>query len=141
MKRFIAKIFILAVLLGSLSVPLAHALPLAQAAPAHQLFAATDPLQSSKNDVCGGVGLTGGSCAGSATGVGTIIKAVITILSIVVGVAAVIMIVIGGLKYVTSGGESAATASAKNTVLYALIGLVIAGLAQVLVHYVLGNLK
>jgi len=66
-----------------------------------------------------------------------IIKTVINIISVIVGVVAVIMIVFGGLKYITSGGESSNVSSAKNTILYAIIGLVIVALAQFIVRFVL----
>lgn len=66
-----------------------------------------------------------------------IIKLVINIISVVVGVVAVVMIVFGGLKYITSGGESSNVSSAKNTILYAIIGLVVVALAQFIVRFVL----
>ncbi len=50
------------------------------------------------------------------------------------------MIIIGGFKYVTSTGDSASISSAKNTILYALVGLAVVSLAQVLVHFVLNKL-
>jgi hypothetical protein len=62
---------------------------------------------------------------------------VVQVLSFVVGAAAVIMIVVAGLKYVTSGGDSAKVGSAKSTLVYALIGLAIAVLAHLLVIFVL----
>lgn len=68
-----------------------------------------------------------------------IIPLAINIFSIVVGVIAVIMIIVGGLKYITSSGDSGNVTSAKNTILYAVIGLVIVALAQVIVRFVLGE--
>ena len=47
------------------------------------------------------------------------------------------MIVVGGLKYITSGGDSSNVTGAKNTILYAIIGLIIVALAQLLVRFVL----
>jgi hypothetical protein len=67
------------------------------------------------------------------------IASVVNIISIVVGVVAVIMIIWGGLKYITSGGESGKITSAKNTIIYALIGLVIVALAQFIVRFVLSK--
>ena len=64
----------------------------------------------------------------------------ITILDIVIGLVAVIMIVVGGLKYVLSGGDSNSANSARDTVLYAVIGLVIAVTGQVIVKFVLNRL-
>ncbi|MBA3758549.1 hypothetical protein H0X10_02865 [Candidatus Saccharibacteria bacterium] len=69
--------------------------------------------------------------------VNEIIRLVINIFSLIVGVIAVIMIIIGGLKYITSGGDSSNVSGAKNTILYAIIGLVIVALAQVIVRFVL----
>ncbi len=46
------------------------------------------------------------------------------------------MIIIGGLKYITSAGESSNVTSAKNTIMYAIIGLVIVALAQFIVRFV-----
>lgn len=66
-------------------------------------------------------------------------KNVINILSWIVGVASVVMIVIGGLKYVTSNGDSGGIASAKNTIIYAIVGLVIAIFAQAIVQFVIGK--
>jgi uncharacterized membrane protein YuzA (DUF378 family) len=56
---------------------------------------------------------------------------------LIVGMAAVIMIIVAGLKFVTANGDSSRVASARNTLIYALIGIAIAALAQVLVHFVL----
>lgn len=66
-----------------------------------------------------------------------LIKTIINVLSIVVGVVAVIMIIFGGLKYITSGGDSSNVSSAKNTIIYAIVGLVIVALAQFIVRFVL----
>jgi hypothetical protein len=77
---------------------------------------------------------------GSATKVNSLIADVINILSVVVGVVAVIMIIIGGFKYITSSGDSNNVASAKNTIIYAIVGLIIVALAQVIVRFVLGAL-
>lgn len=65
------------------------------------------------------------------------IKTIINILTAVVGVLAVIMIIIAGFRYVTSGGSDEAVKGAKNTILYAIIGLVVVALAQIIVHFVI----
>ena len=69
--------------------------------------------------------------------VNELIKQVINIISAIVGVIAVVMIIIGGFRYITSGGQPDKVTSAKNTILYGLIGLVIVALAQVIVQFVL----
>ena len=71
------------------------------------------------------------------TDVDSVIRTIINILSLIVGIVAVIMIIIGGLKYITSSGDANNISSAKNTILYAIIGLIIVALAQVIVRFVL----
>jgi hypothetical protein len=51
------------------------------------------------------------------------------------------MIIIGGFKYVVSGGSDSAVASAKNTILYALVGIIVVAVSQLIIHLVLGNIK
>lgn len=58
----------------------------------------------------------------------------------IVGIVAVIMLVIGGIKYVISGGDAKKVTDAKNTVLYAIIGLVVAFLAFAIVNFVISAL-
>ncbi len=67
------------------------------------------------------------------------IKTVINTVIYIIGIAAVIMIVIGGLRYVLSGGDSSGTKGAKDTILYAVIGLVIAILSFSIVNFVVGR--
>ncbi len=84
-----------------------------------------------------GVSQTGGDCTGTA--VPTLIGNVVNILSIIIGSVAIIMILVAGFRYITSGGEAARVSAAKNTLLYALIGVAVAALAQLLVHFVLAQ--
>jgi hypothetical protein len=65
------------------------------------------------------------------------LEAALNILSIVAAVIAVILIIIGGLKYITSQGDSGSTSSARSTIIYAVVGLIIVALAQVIVNFVL----
>ena len=58
----------------------------------------------------------------------------------VVGIIAVIMLIIGGIKYVISGGDSKKVTDAKNTILYAIIGLIIAFLSYAIVNFVISAL-
>lgn len=69
--------------------------------------------------------------------VDNLLKRVINLLSIIVGIAAVIVIIIAGLRFVTSGGSTEDTASAKSAIIYALVGLIVVALAQFIVHFVL----
>lgn len=70
------------------------------------------------------------------TSVGDVIKTIVDVLLYVLGAVAVIMIVIGGIRYTISQGDSTAITAAKNTILYAVIGLVVAILAYAIVHFV-----
>lgn len=65
------------------------------------------------------------------------IKRLLNVLSAIIGIVAVIMIIIGGFRYVTSGGKQENVTAAKNTILYAVIGLIVVALAQAIVHFVL----
>ena len=98
-------------------------------------------LSAPKDDACVGVDLTGGTCdQGDAKGkVDKAVAVAIDTFSWIVGVASVIMIIVGGFKYVTSSGDSNSVNSAKNTILYALVGLVVVALAQVIVRFVLNK--
>lgn len=74
------------------------------------------------------------------SGIGGTIKKIINFMSVLVAAIAVIMVIWGGFKYVTSGGDSNNVSSAKSTIIYALVGLVIVALAQFIVQFVLKNL-
>jgi hypothetical protein len=85
---------------------------------------------------------SGGDCGSTSGGtdqINSIITTVINIFSLVVGVVAVIMIIAGGFRYITSGGDSSKVGGAKNTIIYALIGLVVVALAQFIVQFVLNK--
>jgi ribosome-associated translation inhibitor RaiA len=73
--------------------------------------------------------------------INTKITHLINWLSAIIGIVAVIMIIFGGFKYITSGGNDTSVASAKKTILYALIGLVIVALSQLIVKFVLQNVQ
>ena len=82
-----------------------------------------------QNNTCG----TDGK---STCGIGDVIKQVINILLFIIGSLSVIMIIFGGIKYVISNGDSSQITSAKNTILYAVIGLIVALLAYAIVNFV-----
>jgi hypothetical protein len=70
-------------------------------------------------------------------GAGGIFTTIVNILLFIIGAIAVIMLIYGGIRYTTSGGASANVTAAKNTIMYAIIGLVIAFLAYAIVNWVL----
>jgi hypothetical protein len=74
------------------------------------------------------------------TRINRVIHTIVNLLSALVGVVAVIMIIVGGFRYITSGGNDTSVTSAKNTILYAIIGLVVVALAQLIVRFTLSKL-
>jgi hypothetical protein len=98
--------------------------------------------QSAKSEVCAGAGAVGGDNCAPAAGspsLTNIVAAVVNILSLAVGIAAVVMIIYAGFRYVSSGGDSGKISGAKDTLIYACVGLVIAGFAQFIVMFVLNK--
>ena len=73
-------------------------------------------------------------------GGGGVFSRIIDTLLFVIGALSVIMIIIGGLRYVTSGGNPTSVTAAKNTILYAIVGLIVAFLAYAVINFVLGSL-
>lgn len=73
-------------------------------------------------------------------GSGGIFQTIANILIFLVGAIAVIMLILGGLQYVISNGDSKRVEGAKNTILYAIIGIVVAILAYAAVAFVTGSL-
>ena len=69
----------------------------------------------------------------------TTISNIVKIFMYAVGVISVIMMIFGGFQYVTSSGDQAKVTKAKNTILYGIVGLVIAVLAYAIVSFVIGQ--
>lgn len=89
-------------------------------------------------DACEGIGLTGADCNKKSAGnsLSNVISTIINILSAIIGAVAVIMVIISGLRYVTSAGDAQKVSTAKSTLIYAIVGLVIVAVAQILVRFV-----
>ena len=68
---------------------------------------------------------------------GSLVKDAVNVILWVVGILSVIMLVWGGIKYTTSAGDTNKVTSAKNTIIYAVIGLIIAILAYAIVNFVI----
>ena len=69
-------------------------------------------------------------------------NSIITILNGVIGIIAavcVVIIVIGGVQYMTSSGDAGKVKKAKDTILYAIIGLVVCALAATIVNFVISK--
>lgn len=101
--------------------------------------ASAGPFDGSKGQACQGAQLGADGGCGGAPGntLSDRIKTVVNILSTIVGIAAIVMIIVGGLRYVTSGGDSGSISGAKNTIIYAIIGLIVVALAQFIVRFVI----
>ena len=69
-----------------------------------------------------------------------IFKTVVNILLFIIGLISVIMLIWGGIRYTTSGGNANSVTAAKNTIMYAIIGLVVAIFAYAIVNWVVGEL-
>jgi Type IV secretion system pilin len=102
--------------------------------------------QNCQDVTSGGIG-AGATCAkptNAATnlfGDGSIFNTVTNILLFLIGAISVVMLIIGGIRYVVSGGDQGAVTSAKNTILYAIIGIVVAFLAFAAVRFVTDQLQ
>jgi hypothetical protein len=126
-------------LLAALALLIIPAISIGLAQP--QPAAAVDVFQPCANaakdtDVCQSV-------AGQKKGDNPIIdtlKIAITIIATIIGIAAVIVIIISGFSMVTSGGNSEDVAKARNHIIYALVGLIVAVLAETMVAFVLNKL-
>jgi hypothetical protein len=68
-----------------------------------------------------------------------IFTTITNVMLFIVGAISVIMVVIGGLRYVVSGGNSSNVTTAKNTILYAVVGLIIAIMAYAVINFVIGS--
>jgi len=119
------------------------------AAFAFALVAVFTPLAPAANaQTCADDTYTIGNGIDCAQGTGTpdtlfggeesIFTTVVNVLLFVIGAISVIMLIYGGIRYTTSAGDSGAVTSAKNTIMYAIIGLIIAFLAFAVVNWVLG---
>ena len=78
-------------------------------------------------------------CQDQSTDIGDIVKTIVNTLLYVLGAVCVIVIIIGGVFYVTSMGNASSVEKAKNTILYAVVGLVVALLAYAIVNFVIGK--
>ena len=98
--------------------------------------AASEAICEGVND---GSGVT--SCTDNSSGlaVSNVIKGAIRIFQAVIGIISVFTILIGGMNYITSGGDAGKTKTARDRIMYAVIGLVIVGLAEIIVQFALNR--
>ena len=142
MKKSIKK-----VLIGVLMVPILS-LGVFAIVPAAKTYA-VDANGCTTTEIATGVtgcdlkgGASSSNKAGGVTqlfGTGGVLTTVINFALYFIGAISVLMLIIGGVRYTLSGGNDKAVAAAKNTILYAIIGVVIAVLAYAIVNFVLGT--
>ncbi|MBQ6395988.1 hypothetical protein IJH89_00165 [Candidatus Saccharibacteria bacterium] len=68
------------------------------------------------------------------------VKTIINVILYIVGILAVVMIIYGGVQYTISAGDQGTVTKAKNTIIYGIVGLVIAILAYAIVAFVVSKL-
>lgn len=82
-------------------------------------------------------GTEGAACQGKEP----IFKTITNVLLFIIGAVSVIMLVIGGIRYTVSAGDSKAVTDAKNTILYAIVGIVVSILAYAVVNFIISSFK
>ena len=79
-------------------------------------------------------------CGGTTGTLDSALTSILNAIILIMGIVAVIFIIIGGVNYITSSGDSNKVKKAKDTILYSVIGLVICALAFVIVNFVIGSI-
>jgi len=132
--KYLKLIAVTMSLIGLLSMGAVSADSVRSLEPSNVDLFATNSFQS---DACNGLSAISntGGCGSTSNTLGDIIKTVVGILSIVVGALSVIMIIVAGIRFTTSSGDSNGVAGARKTLIYALVGLAVAILAQLLIHF------
>ena len=75
------------------------------------------------------------------TGTDGVFTTIVNVLLFIIGAVSVIMLIYGGIRYTTSGGNANSVTAAKNTIMYAIIGLIIAIFAFAIVNFVVDQLN
>lgn len=70
---------------------------------------------------------------------GGVFQQVVNVLLFLIGAISVIMLIYGGIRYTISQGDSGAVTNAKNTIMYAIIGIIVAILAYAIVNFVISS--
>jgi len=119
------------------SIVFAAALLLAPVMISNTGFALFD---NAKGEACAGLAVSDtGKCGDGGSTINKVLKNVLNVMTVIIGLIAVIMIIVGGTKFITSGGDSGKVSSARSTLISAVVGLVIVALAQIVVQFVLKN--
>jgi heme/copper-type cytochrome/quinol oxidase subunit 2 len=90
---------------------------------------------------CSGAGSTTVCGAAGTDSATSMAKIIVNTLLVILGILAVIMIIVGGIRYTTSAGDASRVKAAKDTVMYSVVGLVVAILAFAIVNFVTTQFK
>jgi hypothetical protein len=136
-------LLILALAIGAL-IPLAATATTFAVGPFDAVCSTADP--SNLPDVCiennaDNPNSTGWQQLNPFSGQGGVLLRAAKLLAFVTGVASVIMILVAAIRYVTANGDSNAISSAKNTIIYAFVGLIVAALSQGIIVFVVNRLQ
>ena len=82
----------------------------------------------------------GSGTSGTLFGEGGIFTSIVNTALFIIGAIAVLMLIYGGIRYTISGGDEKSITAAKNTILYAVVGIVVAVLAYAIINFVLTSL-
>jgi hypothetical protein len=124
-------------IVGVLLVPML-ALGSAMFTPASSVYAVVDCANGTT--VQDGVDCVSGADVKPLFGADGIFTLIINTALFVIGALSVLMLIYGGIRYTISMGDAKNVEAAKNTIMYAIIGIVIALLASAIVNFVLGAL-
>ena len=93
-------------------------------------------------EACKGAQLSdgGANCGNEGQKANKTLERIINLLTVIVGIVAVVMIIVNGFRFITSGGDANAVAAARNGLIYAIVGLVVVALAQVIVRFIINRL-
>lgn len=96
----------------------------------------------STKEACKGAQLSdnNANCGGEGKKANDTLQRIINLLTVIVGIVAVVMIIVNGFRFITSGGDANAVAAARNGLIYAIVGLVVVALAQVIVRFIINRL-
>lgn len=128
----------LKLLFATISSAVVLSVPLLIVSPVHAAL-----FDRSATQACQGASLSDQPCnqTKATSTINNVLTVALNMLSILVGVAAVIVMIISGLRLILSQGDSNTISSSRNAILYAIVGLVIVALAQIIVHFVLARVS
>lgn len=131
MKYFyLHKPMVVAIIMTILSVVFIYSLP----------ASAVETSRVIKDQLCQSAINSGDpACTATDGGINAIVQSVLTILVRVVGVVSIVIIVISGIRFALSNGDPQATANARNGIIYAVIGIAVALVAQGIITFVLNK--